>query len=141
MPVLSWLQIGLGAAAAFALSWLLHTVDVDRIEAAQRAALEAQSKSLNDACEKDKALTKDANDGLQKQYSIINTRRDVIDGVLLPNCTAYVPAYSSKPVAAGQQHAGQHGLSTKWLKHYAAQCETYRQERVALEAFISAERQ
>lgn len=33
----------------------------------------------------------------------------------------------------GAGHAGTHGIETDWLREYAAQCEIYRRERIALE--------
>lgn len=140
MPVISWLQIGIGAGAAFALSFLLHTVDVYRLEDKQRDAIAAQIAADTASCDKDKNLTKETDDGLQNQFTVIANKRDAGNGVQLPSCTPTLSGVSANTPTGGSEHARQNGLRTRWLRSYAAECETYRQERIALENFIAGER-
>ncbi len=133
MP-LNWFNIGIGAAGAFALSFLLHTVDVAWIEARHRTELVNLETSLKEKCESDKQITKDANDGLQKQIGIIAGKLAASKRL---RATCIVPVTGKdNPAAAGGKHAGQNGISSDWLRDYAADCETYRQQRITLESFI-----
>lgn len=137
MP-LNWIPIGIGAVAAFALSWLLHTVDVGFIEARHKTELTAQENALHEACDKDKAITKEANDELQNQVNIIARKLTAAKRV---RSDCIVPLASSpQPTPSGGEHAGTHGVTSDALFEYAADCETYRQQRITLEGFIKLER-
>ncbi len=137
MPVLSWIQIGAGAIGAFALSFLLHIVDVHRIEANWQAKLDQQKIELENQCKADQTITKEANDDLQKKYDSIAGKLAASKRMHPARCIIPAP---SKTIASsgGNGHAGQNGtgLSTDWLRDYAAECETYRSQRISLEKFI-----
>lgn len=132
---LSWIQVGAGAIGAFALSFLLHNADVRRIEASWQDKLDQQKVDLEKKCKADQAITKGANDDLQKKYDSIAGKLAVAKRLQPARCI--VPA-SSKTIApgGGNGHAGQNGISSDWLRDYAAECETYRTQRVTLEKFI-----
>jgi hypothetical protein len=105
------------------------------------AELEAQQTADQKTCSEAQQLTKDANDELQKD-------RDTIAA----NLSAYklrVPAscvrVSSRPKlpSTGTKHAGSNGagLSSDWLRTYAATAETYRSELGVCIDFLHQERQ
>lgn len=134
-PVLSWIQIGGGAVAAFALSFLLHTVDVNRIEVSWQKKLDEQKIELEKKCKDAQEITKRGNDDLQNQYNVI--------AIKLANARRLQPARCVVPVtskivspASGGEHAGQNGVTADALYEYAADCETYREQRLTLEQFI-----
>lgn len=134
-PSLSWIQVGAGAIAAFALSFLLHTVDVNRIEKMWQGKLDDQKIALEKQCKADQAITKGINDDLQKNYDSIARKLATVKRVQPARCI--IPTTSEAFVApGGSGHAGQNGISTDWLRDYAAECETYRSQRIGLEKFI-----
>lgn len=140
MPDFNWIQFAIGAAAAFGLSFLLHTVDVDRIEATQRSALAAQESQLNAACEARQKITKEANDALQAALNTTATKLAVAKRVHLSHCVVTTDGKLAGSAANGGQHAGQNGISSDWLRDYAAECENYREEVIVLDNFGKAER-
>jgi hypothetical protein len=133
--MLNWIPIALGAASAFALSFLLHTVDVDRLEEKQAIALATQKTAMEKSCAEDKAITQGANDALQKNINIISSKLAASKRVHPANCLLAAPIKTDTS-SGGGQHAGQNGISSDWLRDYAAECETYRQQRIVLEKFI-----
>lgn len=140
MPIISLLQMGVGAVAAFALSWILHTADVERLERGKAVAVAAQIAADIATCDKDKALTKETNDDLQAKRDAISAKRAAFNSLQLPSCITPISSVSTNVAAGRPGHAGRNGLRAEWLWDYAARCETYRQERVSLEHFIAAER-
>lgn len=135
MPILNWFQICIGAVGAFALSFLLHTIDVSFIEASWRHKLDDQKIALEKQCNDDKAITKGTNDDLQKAYDSIAGKLAASKRMQPARCV--IPASGkAEPPAGGAEHAGQNGISTDWLRDYAAECETYRSQRIGLEKFI-----
>ena len=93
-------------------------------------------KSALSSCEASKTVTKEANDELQRDRDTIAAKLARARRVQ----SRCVPVASGKPVTikVGAEHAGSNarGLRTEWLLDYAAQCETYRSERIVLEKFI-----
>lgn len=136
LPGLSWIQIAGGAAAAFALSFLLNTVEVDHIEAKQRQALADQKTQLEQKCKDDQAITKGANDELQKKYNSIAGKLAASKRLQPAHCIIVASSGETISAGSGVGHAGQNGISTDWLYEYAAECETYRTQRISLEKFI-----
>lgn len=89
------------------------------------------------SCELGKKTTKEANDALQKDRDVIaarlaNSKR------MYSSCVSVSSTANSAP--GGKQYARQDGLSTDWLLEYAAECETYRSQRIRLEEFLNNER-
>lgn len=108
------------------------------------AELFAQQTTDTKECDKSQAITKGSNDALQKD-------RDTIAGKLaavsLQHPSACVPVARSPHVCSdGQQHAGQDGnspatgVSSDWLRAYAADAETYRSELSVCTGFLASER-
>lgn len=136
----NWKSI-LAVVATAALCYLLHTVDVNRIEADQRAAIAAQQKADGKQCDAEKQVTKDANDAL-------TTARDDLARKLatlkLQHPAACVPvSRPSEVLNRGDRPAGrdEHGLSTDWLYDYSAsQCSTYWRQLKVCDKFLDDER-
>lgn len=95
-------------------------------------------------CDKAQQLTKGANDELQKDRDSIAAQLTTFK---LQQPTACVcPASSPDPANCGAQHANAHGasprgVSTDWLRDYAAQAEQYRAEVSVCASFLQQERQ
>lgn len=136
---MKWLQIGIGAAAGFALAWLIHLVILAGVNEAHQAALKEQKTSLEEKCKADQAITKGANDALQQKYNSVNSKLAALKRVQPARCVVPVTGRADA-AAGGGGYAGQNGISTDWLRDYAAECETYRGQRIALEQFIDDER-
>lgn len=94
-------------------------------------------KSALSSCEASKTITKEANDELQRNRDTIAAKLARARRVQ----SRCVPVASSKPdvIKAGAGYDGSNagGIRTEWLLDYAAQCETYRSERIVLEKFIN----
>lgn len=100
------------------------------------ALLESQKEADEAQCKTDKQTTKEANDALQKDRDIIATRLHALE--LRPSPSCIPVAGKTKLSGGGHEHAGQNGggLSTLWLRQYAAECEGYRTEVITCTNFI-----
>lgn len=92
-------------------------------------------KSALSSCQTNQTLTKEANDALQKERDTIAGRLARAKRVQQSRCVPVSNASNTQPTRA--EHAGSNGISSDWLLDYAAQCETYRSERIILEKFVS----
>lgn len=85
-------------------------------------------------CETDKQITEDAQNDLQKRLNAVSRKLAVYRLQPKARCIMPVTKQAGAP-SAGAGYAGADGISTNWLRSYAAECEQYRQERLTLEAF------
>lgn len=107
---MNWLLLLGGAIPALALSWLLHTVDVSRLEMKQRHALEDQATALAERCLVEKHETQELVDALQKTNVSINGKLSALKLRKPTACVKVQPASSApkhdgttdKPKLAGQ---------------------------------------
>jgi len=88
--------------------------------------LESQKKADAKACKAEQDKTKEANDALVKDRDRI--ARDAARYKRLHPNTCLYPAGEGKLQPVAGEHAGVHGISTDWLRDYAAVCETLRSE-------------
>lgn len=105
--------------------------------------LEAQQTTDQQACAKSQQLTKDANDVLQKDRDTIAARLNALRLQHPPACVRV-----AKPAvipASGAEHAGQDGagtgISSDWLREYAAEAEGYRSQVSVCVDFLKKERE
>lgn len=136
MPILNWFQVGLGATVAFILSYLLHSLDVTLLNAAHQRDLTEQARALDDRCSRTQLITKDANHELSESLLSID-RRLVDDRMQSPACIVLPPASPAHAPSDRGEPPRANGLDSRWLRRYAATCESYRQERMILERFIA----
>ncbi len=141
---MNWGIFSAGALVAALLSFLLHMVDVDRIEKNQRDALATQKTELLTACSTAQVITKGANDDLQNGRDAIDSKLAGLNGLHKAD-TCIVPTTSdANPSASGGRPTGHNGtaVSTKQLRTFAAhECARYRQERIVLEGVLKKERE
>lgn len=129
----NWKAIGI-SVIVIALLAFLHHYDVLAQQAATTRALAAQQSADVTACNTDKATTKETNDALQKD-------RDDIAGKLAayklhqPSSCVHVAGHTNLP-GTGAGHAAENGISTDWLRDYAAEAEGYRRELISCTGFI-----
>lgn len=142
---MKWVPIVITAVATFALAFLLHTVDVNRIEAKQIVALAAQSKTDKADCDKDKQTTMELDRGLQG--NLIATSTDfnnlLLRSYATPLCVpiadaaaSYVNAAPKRKLANGNGESV--GLTRTFLLTYAAKVERYRQQLLTCQAYTKA---
>lgn len=136
---LNWFQVGGGALAAFALSWLLHTVDVGRIEAGQKKALTDQQTVLEKHCADDKQLTEENSRAYKNNMDILADRLIALKRVQPARCVMPVAGETgggpSSPFT--DEHARPDGVSTDALLDYGADCERLRLQVISLQSFIN----
>ena len=138
-PSLKWLPFALAGAAGFGFAWLIHLTILAGVERAGVQALTEQRATLEAQCTADKAVTERANNDLQADYAAI-ARKLAHAQRLRPSRCVVPTADATVPPSGGGEHAGQNGISTGWLREFAAECEAYRAERMTLESFLDAER-
>lgn len=134
----NWKSIVVGIAVA-ALALLLHTVDVYRIEANQRAALAAQKTTDVAQCNADKQVTKEANDALQNDRDNL-TKRLAADKLQRPAACVSVARSADVHDRSGRP-ARPNGVSSDWLYDFSAdQCSSYWRQLKTCNQFIINER-
>lgn len=104
------------------------------------AKLTAQQSTDKKECEAAQQITKDANDALQKNATIVS---NVLTANKLQHPTTCVPVTgTTKHSSGGTKHADTNGasLNSDWLRTYAAQCEQYRGEVTVCTDFLTQER-
>lgn len=107
-----------------------------------RVPAELQSQEVVDAleCSKAQQLTKVENDQLQKDRDGIADKLSTLQLQQPPTC---VRVASSPDISnSGAKHAGQdgNGISSIWLRKYAAEAEQYRSEVTVCNDFLAEER-
>jgi len=105
-------------------------------------ALILQKTADKTECDRSKQITAGIDNGLQNNLNNINGR--LSSGLLIekPICTGVQLPFGagSNPSASGTKYAGPNGLSTGWLKQYAATAETYRVKLMACQSLLIEER-
>lgn len=125
--MIKWVQIGIGAAAGFALCWLIHLVILAGVEKAHTKALADQKTQLEKTCADDAAITKGKNDELQTNLDAVSRERDRLKRVQPARCV--IPTTGKTDLAGvRQEHAAGNGggINSDWLRDYAATCEQIR---------------
>lgn len=135
--IFNWIPMAMAAAITAGAAWALHTLDVYRIEDNHQAEIITLTQSLNKKCDEAKKLTEESNGSLHKNYSSVERKRDDAKRVQPSSCIGLSVAGKADTKSAGGGHAAENGIETDWLRDYAADCERYRQERIALEDFIN----
>ncbi len=139
IPGLSWIQVGAGAIGAFIISYGLHDLDVSRLEYVHRTEMAKLQKDMVAACESQKKLTQEANDALQTTNEAIAAKLAAAKRLHPAHCVA-IAGNLAIDSGGGPEHAGLHGISSDWLRDYAARCELYRSEVIVLNDFGHGER-
>lgn len=125
--------IGIVLSVVFGLGYKVGA-DVGEWRCTQK--LDTLAAAMQARCESDKEITRKANDGLQKQNDIISGRLAALKRV---QSSCIMPTSHAANATGGESgvNAGAHGLSAQFLLEFAAECEQYKQQRLALEQFQS----
>lgn len=104
------------------------------------AMLEAQKTADTKECNIEKQTTRKANDQLQKDRDRVASDLDRYKQLHPMRCI--IPTGQPDLRGTGPEHAGGDGagISTDFLRDFAAQCETYRSEVNTCIDFLAAER-
>ena len=128
------IAIALAAFALFSAGWYFNGLRWEHKLAGELAAQEAK---LVGECKDLQAVTKGANDDLQRNFDII--KRKLASRVQQSRCI--VPSSGASNVAGVERESTRpHGISTGWLREYAADCEAIRQTFISCDKFTKAER-
>lgn len=135
----SWIQIGIGSIAAFALSWLLHTVDVNRIDNNWQDKLDAQKVEILKSCADDKKLTEDVSHDYQNKLAALNKQLSTIKLHQPSRCVMPIAGKASSGTGGDSKgkYVGQDGVDSDALYDYATTCEHYRLQVISMQDFIS----
>lgn len=128
------------ALAIGTLAWLLHMVDVNRIEARQRDALQEQATVLQDKCDADKKLTEGIENDYQKQVNALNSTINALRLRKLARCVPVrdaVPAKRPNAAPTGAKLPERDGVSSEYLIDYAGRAEECRLKLITLQGFVT----
>lgn len=137
--LLKYWQIIAGAAGAFALAWMLHSLDINRIETKQRAALAAQEAILIAVCETNKAITTGISNDYQSKISDLNNKLAAAKRLHPSKCitvSVASPAGGRNAAAGGTQPAGAYGVASDALYDFAGEAEKYRLQLIGCQNFV-----
>ncbi|MBX0289733.1 hypothetical protein K3G63_04750 [Hymenobacter sp. HSC-4F20] len=96
-------------------------------------ALREQKASLESQCVTLQQKTTEIDRGLQNDLTAIADRL-AASRLLTPACIVPTGRNTGNAHAAGRtRHAGQNGISTQWLRAYAAEANTYRAKVIAFQ--------
>jgi len=132
--LLSAVASGLSVAG---LAWMLHTFDVNRINAKHEKALTAQASRLYTVCENDKQLTKEVSHDYQTKVSDLTARlaaKHVSDKRCIPLSTGAAAGRDAAPSVPGYDSGN--GLTANALFGYAGKCEEIGLRLDACQAFV-----
>ena len=134
----NWKTI-LGIVATAALAYLLHTMDVNRLEAKERADIAAQQTADAQSCNADKKITEEVSHDYEAKIRALNSQLDAIR--LRPNVCVTVaprPAAGRNATASVSKPARQNaGVDSDALFSIAAEGEHYRLQLIACQAFVT----
>ena len=132
MLIIKYWQAILAALTTAILAYGLHTISMSFAEHGKASALAEQHDLLTKSCNDQQTRTKEANDALQQTAADISSKLASYKR-LHPSACVMPGKGKAQPSAGGSGHADGDGISSDWLREYAAQCEAYRQERIILE--------
>jgi len=128
----TWLiAIAVAFALGGALGWHERALRIP-------ALLEAQKVADAKECDKDKQITRKANDELQKDRDSIAQR--AADYKRLHPMRCVIPTSSPELLSGGRGYANKNGISSDWLREYAAEAELYRRQLITCIEFLDSER-
>jgi hypothetical protein len=136
---MNWIMVAIGAVPAFALSILLHMLDVNGLEDKHRDALAEQHKTLTEQCLSDKAKTQELVDALQAKND--SDGRLLATLKLRKSTKCVMPSTATAPkhdgTTATVKPAGENGgVTVDSLLDYAADSEKYASQLDTCQKFI-----
>lgn len=139
LAIIKYWQVGAGALAAFAISWMLHMIDVTRIENNWRDKMEAAIADVAKACADSKKLTEENDREYTKQIDDLGRKLAAAKRMQPTRCI--VPVAGQAGVgdgrAAGDKLHRQNGVTSDALFDFAGECERLRVQVISLQSFIN----
>lgn len=127
----NWKYILVSLTAAFICGKIVSIYYEGRLQREVAAAIAAEQA----ACAAAQKITEEANSELAKKYNDTRRKLDAAKRMsAVPKCL--LPTHTPNTATDGGEHARQNGISTDWLREYAAECRNYQVERGVLETFI-----
>lgn len=119
------------------IGYLIHSIDVDAINAKHEADIASTKAALEASCLKDKQLTEKVSN--EYQTSIINLSNELA-ALKLRGSSCIVPIAKSSDGHHGSpaksKHVKRNGITSGSLYDYAGKAETYRLRLVGCQSFI-----
>lgn len=126
--------------ATIGICFGLHSLDILYLNHKNTNALSDQKNTDIKDCNTKIAITAGVDHDLQNNINAINGR---LTASSVPNATC-VPVFAwsttSNNDTSGRKPARSNGLSSKWLKQYAATAEIYRAKVISCQEFLTEER-
>ena len=136
----NWKSI-LAMIATAGLCYLLHALDVNRLEAKERSDLSAQQMTLENKCKADKAITEGVANDYQKKADALTLQFNALVGVQHSRCVAVAtakPAAGNHGKAPGAKLSGQNaGVTSDALFAFARDAEQVRLQLLSCQSFIT----
>lgn len=137
--IANWKSIA-AAAAAFALSLMMHKLDVHRIEARHEKEIASVRIAMTDACNKVQETTRKVSNEYQKNLANLNARLAAARRLHDNSCVAVAvsAAAGHDAAAAGAKSSGRN-VSSDRLIEIAGKGEKYRLQLLSCQQFINLE--
>ena len=136
----NWKTI-LGAVATALLAYLLHALDVGRLEAKERHDLAAQADALTHQCKQEKAITEGVSRDYQTKLGDLGSQLDALRLREPTRCVAVSASGSSgrRDAASGQSKPARAnaGITSDALYGFAGDAEKDRLQLIACQSFIT----
>lgn len=136
--ILRYWEIVLAAIVTAAIAWMLHSLDVQRIESKNRAALATQQAALEEECALNKRITEESSREYESKINALNIRLNNSRRMRENYCIVPIagPTNGGLGVASSRGHVGSHGVPIEEFYDYAGTCERLRIQVISLQDFI-----
>lgn len=138
--VANW-KVVLTAIAVGTLAFLLHTLDVYRLEDAQKTAVDAAVKSVSDKCNENNKISEEVSNDFKKKSDDLAAELARAKRVRPTTCVPVLvtnPASGSNGSAgSGQSAVKNGGVASDALLDLAAEGERYRLQLIGCQTFWS----
>ena len=139
MWLLSNWKIILAVVATAFVAYLLHALDVYRIEKNQEATIQEQIQHDNQQCTAEKAITEKVSNDYQKKLTDLSQQLNAVKLRQPTHCVvpAAKPTLSSHGSAVPTVDVSQDGVTSDALYDFAGEAEKYRLQLTECQAFIT----
>lgn len=131
-------EVILAAIVTAATAWMLHSVDVQRIENKNRVALAAQQAALEESFAANNKITEESSREYESKINTLNIRLNNSKRMRENYCIVPIasPTNGGLGVASPRGHVGSHGVPIEEFYDYAGTCEHLRLQVISLQDFI-----
>lgn len=139
LMLLKYWQPLAAAIATAALAWLLHSVDVHRLEAKHQRNLVSNAAAIQAECTADKRLTAEVSNDYQTRIAALNNELAAVKRLRPSKCVVPtpIPAPGRNEATSRTKPAEEDGVTSDALYDFAGEAEQYRLQLIACQAFIT----